>query len=379
MGVRVTRALTHGGNIHAAARMLGVGIGDILDLSASINPLGMPRCVQTALRKGLTEAVHYPDPAAAELTAALANYHSVPPETLLCGNGSTELIYLIAQALRPTAALIPAPTFAEYERAVTACRKSDARSVKHHISYFPLKENTGFRIDPDGFIDAMANMVSTLPLRHPRQSALPVAFLCNPNNPTGVGTPREDVLKIARAARKLRCYLVVDEAFVDFCPQHSVIDAVAGNPCLIVLRSMTKFYALAGIRLGYGIFPGSVVRRILSIREPWTVSTIAQIAGLSALQDASYRAKTAQMLAREKLFLEKAFRTFGIEHLPSEANYYLLKMRDAETIADGLAQKGILLRRCANISGLTRSHLRVAVRTRSENIRFLKELNACRD
>ncbi|HSW65093.1 MAG TPA: threonine-phosphate decarboxylase CobD [Dissulfurispiraceae bacterium] len=374
----MTRTLAHGGNVHAAARRLGVGTGHILDLSASINPLGMPRSVQTALRRDLTAATHYPDPDMVELTAALAKYHGLPSETLLCGNGSTELIYLIARALRPAAALIPAPTFTEYERAIKASRTSEAGSEKHGIFYFHLKEKTGFRIDPDEFIESMAKMVSTLSLRHSRRSAMPVAFLCNPNNPTGVVTPREDVLRIAHAAKKFCCYLVVDEAFIDFCQEHSGIDAVVSNPYLIVLRSMTKFYALAGIRLGYGAFPAPVARLIQAVREPWTVSTIAQIAGLSALQDTSYRARTLRLIAREKRFLEHSFKRLQIPVVPSGTNFYLLKMRNAAALADALSQKGILVRSCANFRGLASGHVRIAVRSHRENIRFLEELNACR-
>lgn len=373
----VKKAL-HGGNIHAAARTLGTSPKHILDLSASINPLGMPQSVRTAITSQLNVAVHYPDPDCVELSQAIAARHSLNPDTILCGNGSTELIYLIARALKPRHALIPAPTFAEYERAIKASGKWGAGSKKCGTNYLHLKANNGFRLDADAFIDAMTKMVSSYssPITH--HSSLSLAFLCNPNNPTGLVIPRDEVLKIAAAAKKLRCYLVVDEAFIDFCPAHSVIDATVRNPYLIVLRSMTKFYALAGIRLGYGVFPLSAARSIRALREPWTVSTVAQIAGRAALNDRSYRTRTESTIAREKHFLEKSLRSLGIPYLPSAANYYLLRLQSADAVEKTLAETGILIRSCANFRGLDRSYVRIAVRSRRENIRFLKELSLCR-
>jgi len=377
MGALMKQAL-HGGNIHAAARTLGTNPKRILDLSASINPLGMPQSVRAAITSQLNAAVHYPDPDCVELTQALSAHHAVDPETILCGNGSTELIHLIARTLQPEQVLIPAPTFAEYERAIMASGKQEVRSKKCGTYYFHLTAHDGFRLDPDAFIDAMTKMVSSYssPITH--RSSLSLAFLCNPNNPTGCVIPRDEVLKIAAAAKKLRCYLVVDEAFIDFCPEHSVIDAAARNPYLMVLRSMTKFYALAGIRLGYGVFPPSVVRGIHAIREPWTVSTVAQIAGCAALDDHGYRIKTLSIIAREKQYLEKSLRSLGVPCLPSAANYYLLRLHGADVVVKTLAKTGILIRSCANFRGLDRSYVRIAVRCRRENIRFLKELTRCR-
>ena len=355
----------HGGTIFATARILGVDPSQILDFSASINPLGTPASVRNALRRHLNQIAHYPDTNATELVSALAAHHGIDASSILCGNGSAELIYLVVSALRPAHVLIPAPAFSEYERAAIASGQ------KCELSYFPLTEKGGFRLDADAFINAMASMVLTA-------SSSPLAFLCNPNNPTGALTLREGVLKIARAARKLRCYLVVDEAFIDFCPEHSVMDAVRHNPYLIVLRSMTKFYALAGLRLGFGIFPSAVRKKMESLREPWSVNSLAQIAGLAAVADDSFRARSLRLIAREKLFLEKSFEALRIRFIPSSANFYLLKMLNAPAVADALARKGILVRSCANFRGLSSAHLRIAVRSRTETLRFIEELKICK-
>lgn len=363
----------HGGTVFAAARALGMDPLQVLDLSASINPLGVPPAAERAMRRHLRDLVHYPDSASAELTAAIADYCGIDPAALIVGNGSTELIYLAMRAIQPASALIPAPTFSEYERAAMT-------SGTCRITYFPLREPGGFRLDADEYIAAMTRMVSS---ESEKASAAHralrfAAFLCNPNNPTGVLTPREDVLRIARAARRLRCYLIVDEAFIDFCPEHSVVDAPLNNPFVIVLRSMTKFYALAGARLGFGVFPAAVKRTISALREPWSVNRIAQVAGVAALSDDRYRGKTFWLIAEEKRFLEREFTAMDIRHVPFAANYCLFTVRNGSAVEESLFRKGILVRSCSNFRGLTRNHIRIAVRSHGENKRFLEELKTCR-
>lgn len=361
----------HGGAVFAAARALGMDPSQVLDLSASINPLGVPAAADRAMRRHLRDLVHYPDSASAELTAALADYCGIDPAALIVGNGSTELIYLAMRGVQPASALIPAPTFSEYERAAMTggtCR----------ITYFPLREPGGFRLDPEKYIAAMTRMVASERTSAAHRALRSAAFLCNPNNPTGVLTPREDVLRIARAARQLRCYLIVDEAFIDFCPEHSIVDAVRNNPFVIVLRSMTKFYALAGARLGFGVFPPAVKKTISALREPWSVNRLAQVAGVAALSDDRYRRKTFRLIEEEKRFLEQEFTAMDIRHVPFAANYCLFTVRNGSAVQESLFRKGILVRSCANFRGLTRNHMRIAVRSHAENKRFLEELKTCR-
>lgn len=225
----------HGGDIYRFASGVGVPENEIVDFSASINPLGIPQTVRQEICRQLGSLHNYPDPDAGRLSTTLGKYHCVNPESIICGNGSTELIYLIAKALKPKNALIPAPTFTEYER---ACRTAiPGLRVKRH----ELKEKNNFDINPDSFIKSMKGCNA--------------AFLCNPNNPTGRLLRKDGVMEIAKAAKKLKCYLIVDEAFMDFCPEESVVKSVEDNPCLIVLRSMTKFYALSGLRAGFGFSP----------------------------------------------------------------------------------------------------------------------------
>ncbi|MCX7914355.1 MAG: threonine-phosphate decarboxylase CobD [Thermodesulfovibrionales bacterium] len=348
--------INHGGNIHKFAREFKISKNRIIDFSASINPLGLSPLVVRKLKEIDNSMCYYPDPETKELREVLSNYLRIDEDTIICGNGSTELIYLCVKALRPSIALIPAPTFSEYER---ACRLFGVK-----IRYCLLKREDNFDLIPKRFIKKMENST--------------IAFLCNPNNPTGRLVNRDDILEIADRARRLKCYLVVDEAFIDFLPEHSVIGEVKRNPYLIVLRSMTKFYALASIRLGYGVFHSNIIKTILRYKEPWTVNAIAQKAGVIALEDTQYREKTLEIIKKGKSLMEKGLKRIPVEFVPSMVNYYLLRMPKARKVISELQRSLILLRDCSNFRGLDDSYARVAVRTPKEIKRLLEELtNLC--
>ncbi|HXW69165.1 MAG TPA: threonine-phosphate decarboxylase CobD [Dissulfurispiraceae bacterium] len=355
----------HGGNIYRAAGRSGLDEHEIIDFSASINPLGVPKSVLAGIRDTMKYLNNYPDPDAREFTLALANNFAINPELILCGNGSTELIYLVIRALMPQKILIPAPTFSEYELAA-----GDGREV---VPYALNAENN-FAINPDTFIKAMAKDSNSLSYRMALRTSIDMAFLCNPNNPTGGIIRRTDMLKISEAAKYLRCHLVVDEAFIDFSPEDSLINEVEDNPYLIVLRSLTKFYALSGLRVGYGVFPLKLIDVMKKHKEPWTVNTLAQVAGVKAINDEAYKKDTFRIIKNERKTLEDGFRLLNIHYLPSDANFYLLRLDDAQNIIDTLGEKGLLIRGCSNFRGLDSSYARVAVKSNRDNMRLLKEL-----
>jgi threonine-phosphate decarboxylase len=345
----------HGGDIYRLAEELRVPERKVLDFSSSVNPLGVSKKIKAELRKHLKYLHNYPDPGAARLRKRLAQHHGIDPEMILCGNGSTELIYLVAGALRPQSVLVPAPTFSEYER---ACQISS----KCHVASFMLDTENNFDINPDEFAIAMQGKT--------------LAFLCNPNNPTGGLMGREYVRDVADAAKDLGCYFVVDEAFIDFCPGASVIRDVVDNPHLIVLRTMSNFYSLAGLRVGYGVFPRHIVDRLKEIREPWTMNNLSQRAAVAALRDKVFREETFVLMQQEKRFLEKSFRKLGLEFFPSRTNFYLLKMDSADEAVRTLKTKGILLRDCSDFRGLDSTYLRVAVKSHKDNTVLVRELTA---
>lgn len=336
---------------------------DIIDFSASINPLGVPESVQAAMKEHMRHLGNYPDPDTKRLRVKISDHIGVDIDSIVCGNGSTELIYLIARALRAGRVLIPEPTFSEYER---ACGKNSGVEIVKHS----LARETGFNVNPEDFIRAMEAGKSSV-------SRYDMIFLCNPNNPTGRLIKREDMLRIVAAAKDLKCTLVVDEAFIDFCPGSSVADQVGNNPYLIVLRSLTKMYALSGLRVGYGVFPPLLARAVKEAKEPWTVNTLAQIAGAVALDDKTYQSETLRTIATGKRALEEGFSRLSISYIPSAVNYYLLHMEKAQAAAAALRMRGILVRDCSNFSGLDGSYLRIAVKSGLDNGRLLKEISSC--
>ncbi|MBI5188066.1 MAG: threonine-phosphate decarboxylase [Nitrospirae bacterium] len=385
----------HGGDIYRLAEELKIQERKVMDFSASINPLGVSKKVKAEIRRHLKYLHNYPDPEAKRLRKYLAQYHGIDSEMILCGNGSTELIYLIPQALKPKKVLILAPTFSEYERAVLISQESGPPTqpspsrgegegggegpismpcAPDPIKYFMLNENNSFEIKPEEFIDAMRENKDS-ELRTPNSAlSYDMAFLCNPNNPTGRLLKKDAVIKIADAAKELKCYLIVDEAFIDFCLGDSVINEVQNNPYLIVLRSMTKFYALSGLRIGYGVFPQPLIDVLKKYKEPWTVNNLAQRAAVVALKDKVYRDETFRLMREEKRFLEKKFKKLGIEFSFSQANFYLLRIDGAEEICKRLKIKGILVRHCSNFRGLDSRYIRVAVKSHRENTILIREL-----
>jgi threonine-phosphate decarboxylase len=373
----------HGGNIYRLMEEFKLDAGRIIDFSASINPLGVPKSVIAEIKSNFDYMCHYPDPDVKQLRQEISTHLDIDSQHILCGNGSTELIYLTVRTLRPERVLIPIPTFSEYERAVKSLYCTD--NLKDKVSYFILWEKNSFELNPEKFIDAMAGSENS---SHGNESAtyksslttsVDMAFLCNPNNPTGRLLKRDDVMKIADAAKNLKCYLVVDEAFIDFTPEESVAREVINNPYLIVLRSMTKFYALSGLRIGYGIFPLNIIDTFRKYKEPWSVNTIAQIAGFAAIRDAAYRSETFRIIQKEKKILEDGFKLLGIAYFPSSANFYLIKHDNAQEIVRVLKNRGIIVRDCSNFMGLDSLYVRVAVKSNRDNMKLLKEIaHICR-
>lgn len=343
----------HGGNIYRFIEEMDYKFEEVIDFSASINPLGLPEGVKKEIKNSIKYLCHYPDPDSKKLTEEIARHLEIEPQYIFCGNGSTELIYLTVRALRPKRVLIPEPTFSEYER---ACSLNNELQV---MSY-ELRKEKNFDLD---FVD----FISSLIIHH-----FDMVFLCNPNNPTGRLIKKEDLLKIAEVARDIKCYLLVDEAFIDFVPEESVAKEVINNPYLIVLRSMTKFYALSGLRIGYGVFPSNVINIIKAYKEPWSINTVAQIAGIAALRDRGYKKQTFKIMEEEKKSLEEGLKSFGINYFPSSANFYLIRHERAQEIISFLKNKGIMIRDCSNFKGLDSTYMRVAVRSKRENNKLLK-------
>ncbi len=346
----------HGGQALLLARELGCAPEAILDFSASLNPLGPPPAALAAARAALAEACHYPESDAAVLAAALAAHHGLPPEGVLAGAGATEFIYLVPRVLRPRRVLLVEPAFGEYRPALL--------QAGAQVDSFQLDPTAGFRLDPAA-------------LRAALQSDTDLVWLANPANPSGTGIPRE-LLDTLLTVLPVGTFLVVDEAFVDFVPHLSIADRIDTFPRLVVLRSLTKFYAIAGLRVGWLAAAPELVAALASGREPWRLSTPAIAAGLACIQADALRAATLQAIPVLRTELAAGLAALGGAVHPAAANYLLWRLpessADAASLAAALRPQRILVRPCTDFTGLDDRYLRLAVRSAADNRRLLDEL-----
>lgn len=353
----------HGGDVWEAARTLGLDPDRIVDFSASINPLGMPPKAKRAAKLALDLSVNYPEPCAATVTLAYAERHGLDRGEVLAGNGSVELIYLIPRVIAPRKALIVEPAFSEYRSAL--------KLVGCRVDSFVLRERDGFMPD-----------FSSLSKRIDR--GYDVLYMANPANPTGALLRREDLLGLAASCGKRGTVLVVDEAFGDFAEEESVKHEVRRFRNLIVLRSMTKFFAMAGLRLGFLLAHGETVRRFRRWLPPWSVNTVAAAAGTAALlEDRRFLERSLREVARERGFLSRGLEETGLARVyPSSANFIMARVIDDTLTAAGLGEalkrKAILIRVLGDFRGLGPGYLRVAVRRRRENELLLEAIRKAR-
>jgi threonine-phosphate decarboxylase len=354
----------HGGNVFAVARSLGLPPEKLVDFSASINPLGMAPGVPAALAGCVDRLLHYPDKGAAELKEALAGYHGVCPTEIAVANGSTELIHLLPRLVAGMGGghkgLIVAPAFAEYAMALDR--------AGWQIDYFTL--------------DSRDNFSLPLPaLKEKLSEGYDLLFICNPGNPTGALIPKPLVAEIIELCRESGTFLALDEAFIDFCEEESAKDLVRGLERGVVLRSMTKFFAIPGLRLGYALGAPATIDAIASLQDPWSVNTAAQVAGIASLYDEAYCSRTRNYVSEERAFLmDSLARVPGLKTYGARANYLLVELLEgikAPELRARLLKRGVLIRDCSNFHGLDDRFFRVAVRLREENQLLMENLVQC--
>lgn len=354
----------HGGDVYSQEIWM--------DYSANLNPLGLPEAVYRALLRAAGDCSRYPDSQSRRLRAALGERCGVPAQWLVCGNGAADLIFSLVLALKPARAVVPAPTFSEYEQALTA--------VQCHTRHFYLKEEDGFQMDVPAFCRFLRRESGGSGHGGEREGAR-MAFLCNPNNPTGLPLSQKEVRQVADTCAEEGIFLAVDECFCDFLEEPesaSLVPILKGYPNVMILKAFTKTYAMAGIRLGYGICPdGEVLEKLNRVRQPWSVSALAQEAGLAALGEEEYVAKARAVLSEEREFLRKGLEKLGFRVWPSKANYLFFrderKIRE-KALYERLRKRGVLVRSCGNYPGLDGRYYRICVKCREENQVFLREL-----
>lgn len=349
---------THGGNIREAAQLLGIDPASLVDFSANINPLGMPERLKQALIDQMALLERYPDVDYQRLHQRLAAHHAVPAPWILAGNGETESIYTLAQGLCARRAMLVTPGFAEYQRAL--------EQVGCQITHFSLCEEEGWQLT-DRLLSALTPDLDCL-------------FLCTPNNPTGLYPDAALLAEIIDRCRETGITLVVDEAFIDFLPgEAGLIPRLADNPHLWVLRSLTKFYAIPGLRLGYLLnSDAAAVARLRARQMPWSINAFAALAGEIVLNDRAYQQATWQWLTQERAWLLAQLRRINaLSVWEGQANYLFLRCNVPQMdLQQALLQQRVLIRSCANYPGLDERYYRVAVRSREENARLCQALSA---
>ena len=339
----------HGAIDFAELRRLRLSPDDVLDFSANTNPFGPSPAVRTAIAAAPPD--RYPDRDSLALRAALAESLGAPPQHILVGNGASELLWLIALAfVRPgDPVLIVGPTYGEYARSAALM---GGRAVARQA-----REEDGFT--PDG-----REIPRQLMALRPR-----IAFVCNPNNPTGAVLHAETVAAWARAHEDT--LFVVDEAYLPFVPNlRSAFVFSLEN--VLVLRSMTKDHALAGLRLGYAVGPARLIEPLRRVRPPWSVNALAQAAGVAALRDAAHYERSLSSLAAAKESLCAGLTSMGLAPLPSAAPFFLARVGDGAAFRRALLPHGILVRDCASF-GLP-AYVRISPRRPEENERLLAVL-----
>jgi len=347
-------ALGHGGNLRELARRAGCARGEVLDFSANTNPLGPPPCLRPVVSRNLGDLVHYPDPDAADLVQAIARRYGVAAEQIVVGNGSSEILFALARALEPRRSVIPVPTYIDYAAA--------ARLAGHEVETPRLEES-------DGFI-----------LRWPALAAHlrggERVWLGQPNNPTGLLFDAGEFRRFA--AEHSATTFVVDEAFADFVEGYETL-ARDVPPNVVVVKSLTKFYAIAGLRLGFAVARAEVAAAVRSHVPPWSVNALAQSVGAAMLADDDYARRTRTYVheRREALARELA-KLPGLYVYPGAANYLLVRINRADTDAPALAVRlladGIAIRTFDASQHLDERFFRVAVRTEEENARLVAAL-----
>lgn len=351
------RECPHGGKFREAA---SAG-HEPLDFSANINPLGSPP-LEAVVQKELERIGYYPDNRYAEYRQAAARFVGVGPENIVPGNGSSELIRLFVEMTLGEGglALIPEPTFGEYENQ-SLLAGGRVRHIRIGSGGMPL------------FGDSDLEEANA-------------AFICNPNNPTGILLQREKVASLAERCEEAETFLLVDEAFIELSdPQQSIVDLAPESEFLFVMRSLTKSFGVPGLRLGFGVANPLIAGIMDRARIPWSLGSIAAAAGAYLLGQEEFLEKSRGVIKEELVYLTSALRRLGLNPLESSVNFILVDITPSGIPSDHLARRmageGVLIRDCQSF-GLGKGYIRVAVRNRHENeqlIAALERVLKCRD
>ena len=352
--------LIHGGNVYEIALQLGCAPEDVLDYSASINPLGPPAGLSELFDQTFQRLQHYPDIQNRRLLDAIACYHGVSSDRVVVGNGSTELIYWLPRVLDIRKALVVLPTFGEYQKAFELQGVQLAKLIT----------------SPEGDFQPEVEQLEDL-----FEKFSPEAMLfTHPGSPAGALIKPEVRAWLVEKSRARKVFAIVDEVFIDFCEEESLKGYLDESEHLVIIRSMTKFYGLPGLRLGYLLTSEPLAQRLGRSLPPWSVNTYAQAAGPYCFEQEEYRERTLGLIREERERMTARLQAFTTCRIfPGRANYLLMELRKtvgpaAKLRQDLLTAERILVRDCHSFEGLDDRYVRFAIRLPEQNERLLTAL-----
>lgn len=352
------KTVIHGGNTLSAALKAKIAPTSLLDFSANINPLGVPSELKKVLTAALDEINVYPDPEYRLLKQSLAQHFQITDKSVFVGNGATQLIFQIACSLRQKVALVLAPTFGEYERAL--------QQAQFKVEHYYLEAKNNFTLNMDDFI----YFLKAAP-------QIKVICLANPNNPTGCVLAFADLQKLVAFCNQTQRYLIFDEAFIALTwpSARSYVNQLTSHDNVYLIHSATKFFAIPGLRLGYCFVKKPQLQTLLrQYSEPWSVNILAARFGAAMFQAQQYIAETQRWLQTELGWMfQQLSHIRDLTVFPSRTNFFLLKTKHLD-LQTALLTHRLLIRQCSDYEGLDEHYFRVAVKSHQDNQRLIKYL-----
>ena len=354
----------HGSDLEKIEMIYGIKKEDIISFSANVNPLGISPKLKEGIAANIDCITTYPDRDYVELRKCIANYCNTETENIIVGNGSTELISLFIQIEKPGKALILGPTYSEYEREISL---GGGKTI-----YYPLREENDFVLDVDHFISKLTEDIDFL-------------VICNPNNPTGTAINNHDMRKILDACKECDIFVMVDETYVEFAENINEISSVVLTRTytnIAILRGTSKFFAAPGLRLGYAICSNPDLMQTMNQRkDPWTINSIAVVAGTLMFTDKDYIEKTRNLITEERNRLYDIFeKSSRFKPYEPQGNFMLLKILEegitSQELFDRCIKKGLMIRDCSTFPYLGENYIRFCFMNPSDNDRLVDLLLA---
>lgn len=355
----------HGSDLEKIEEVYGIKKEDITSFSANVNPLGISPKLRSSLIDHIDAITTYPDREYTSLRRQIGAYVGAPASTILVGNGSTELISLFIQLEHPKKALILGPTYSEYEREISL---GGGTSL-----YYPLREEDDFALNVEDFKKQLNENIDLL-------------VLCNPNNPTSTAITQKDMRRILDECKRYDIFVMVDETYVEFAPDSDAIDSIPLTRYynnLVILRGVSKFFASPGLRLGYAVTGNAdLLKYINTHKNPWTINSLAAVAGELMFSDTEYIQKTRQLINSERSRICAELRTWdSVKIYEPSANFVLVRILKEGVTADDLFEhaikKGLMIRNCSTFPFLDNSYFRFCFMSPEKNtelLNCLKEL-----